>query len=132
MSNWRDFPRKLNKLTEFTINTSPFYPEKVLEEEAHAEARAKVASAVEASILAEGENIEEAIENAIINHPPHYTEGRQFEPIDVIEDWALNYHVGNALKYISRAGRKDSYEKDLKKAIWYLQREVDKVGGRLG
>ena len=41
-----------------------------------------------------------------INNPSHYAEGRQFEPIDVIEDWKLNYRMGNVLKYVSRAGRK--------------------------
>lgn len=70
-------------------------------------------------------------EEALINHPPHYTDGRKYEPIDVIEDWRLNYHLGNAVKYISRAGRKDSYEQDIKKAIWYLQRELERAKGKL-
>jgi hypothetical protein len=54
-----------------------------------------------------------------INHPSHYAEGRQYEPIDVIEDWNLDFCLGNALKYISRAGRKDPAKtvEDLKKAI---------------
>tara|TARA_B100000035_G_scaffold314186_1_gene329755 strand:+ start:4397 stop:4912 length:516 start_codon:yes stop_codon:yes gene_type:complete len=60
-----------------------------------------------------------------INSPAHYAEGRQFEPIAVIEDWDLNYRLGNALKYISRAGRKVDGKEDLQKAIWYLQREID-------
>lgn len=59
-----------------------------------------------------------------INHPAHYAEGRRHEPIDVIEDWQLGYHLGCALKYISRAGRKGDAATDLKKAIWYLQREL--------
>lgn len=67
-----------------------------------------------------------------IHHPPHYTENRQYEPIAVIEDWALNYHLGNAVKYISRAGRKDDYETDLKKAIWYIEREIERAKGKLG
>ena len=61
-----------------------------------------------------------------INNPDHYTKGRKFEPISVIEDWELGYHLGNALKYISRAGRKESKEEDLKKAIWYIERELKK------
>lgn len=62
--------------------------------------------------------------NDVINHPAHYIEGRKYEPIAVIEDWNLSYHLGNALKYISRAGRKDksAFKQDLEKAIWYLQR----------
>lgn len=59
-----------------------------------------------------------------INHPPHYTAGRSIEPIDVIEDWNLGYHLGNALKYISRAGRKEEMTTDILKAIWYLKRYI--------
>jgi len=63
-----------------------------------------------------------------VNNPAHYTEGRSFEPIDVIEDWELGFHLGNALKYIARAGRKgDSHKEDLSKAIWYLNKELDRL-----
>lgn len=41
-----------------------------------------------------------------IDHPAHYCAGRKYEPIDVIEDWNLDFCLGNAVKYISRAGRK--------------------------
>lgn len=61
-----------------------------------------------------------------IKNPPHYTEGRNYEPIEVIEDWRLDYHLGNALKYISRAGRKGSFIEDLKKSIYYLERRITK------
>lgn len=59
----------------------------------------------------------------IVNSPSHYTTGK-IEVIDYIEDKQFNYHLGNAIKYISRAGKKGSYTTDLKKAIWYLDREV--------
>lgn len=59
-----------------------------------------------------------------VNHPSHYTKGRKFEPIEVIDDWELDYYTGNALKYISRAGRKDDLIVDLEKAVWYLQRRI--------
>lgn len=56
--------------------------------------------------------------------PSHYTE-LQPEPIDVIESWKLGFHLGNAVKYIARAGRKTSDAiTDLEKAVWYLQREI--------
>jgi hypothetical protein len=60
----------------------------------------------------------------------HYKDGRKYEPWDVIADWGLNYYTGNALKYISRAGRKtgNSYGQDLTKAITYLQKELDNIG----
>ena len=59
-------------------------------------------------------------------NPDHYKGDRKFEPIDVIEDWGLNYRLGNALKYISRNGRKpgEDAREGLKKAIWYLEREI--------
>ena len=60
-----------------------------------------------------------------VNSPAHYAEGRQYEPIAVIEDWELGYRLGNALKYISRAGRKQNTLEDLKKAAWYLSREIE-------
>ena len=57
--------------------------------------------------------------------PDHYAR-LDPEPIDVIEAWGLGYHMGNALKYIARAGRKDRtrYAEDLRKAAWYLTREA--------
>lgn len=59
-----------------------------------------------------------------VNNPAHYTQGRRFEPIQVIRDWGLNFALANALKYISRAGRKGSSVEDLKKAVWYLENEI--------
>jgi hypothetical protein len=62
-----------------------------------------------------------------IHRPAHYAEGRIYEPIAVIEDWDLNYRLGNTVKYISRAGRKQNALEDLKKARWYLDREIDRL-----
>lgn len=63
-----------------------------------------------------------------VNHPSHY-QGNNFEVIDIIEDFHLGFHLGNAIKYILRAGKKDqhqdNYDLDLKKAIWYLEREIE-------
>jgi hypothetical protein len=59
-----------------------------------------------------------------INHPGHYAAGRKYEPIDVIEDWELGFNLGNAVKYLSRAGRKENALEDLKKAAWYIDREI--------
>lgn len=63
--------------------------------------------------------------NDNVNHPGHYTDGR-IEVIDFIEDKKLNYHRGNALKYICRAGKKDPEKEveDLQKAAWYIDREI--------
>lgn len=63
-----------------------------------------------------------------INHPSHYTDGK-IEVIDFIEDKQLGYHLGNAIKYISRAGKKDPSKtvEDLKKAVWYINRKISKM-----
>lgn len=63
-----------------------------------------------------------------INHPPHYNFSR-FEPIDVIENWKLGYHLGNCVKYIARAEHKGRALEDLKKAKWYLEREIKRREG---
>ncbi len=60
-----------------------------------------------------------------VTKPAHYTEDREHETIDVIEDWNLDYHLGNVVKYISRAGRKGSLLEDLKKADFFLHRRLD-------
>jgi transposase len=61
-----------------------------------------------------------------VNSPPHYTNGG-IETIDYIEAKDLNYRLGNVVKYVSRAGKKIDSDplKDLLKAQWYLQREID-------
>lgn len=60
-----------------------------------------------------------------VSKPSHYTEGRKYEPKDVIRDWDLNFNLGNAVKYVARAGRKDDIIQDLKKARQYLDFEID-------
>ena len=61
-----------------------------------------------------------------VNHPDHYGgEANTYEAIKVIEAWDLNFHLGNVVKYISRAGKKSKNSiEDLKKAEWYLSRYV--------
>lgn len=63
-----------------------------------------------------------------ISAPSYYVDGRTYEPHLVIEDWHLNFNLGNALKYIARAGRKDESTmiEDLKKAQVYLGFEIDR------
>ena len=62
-----------------------------------------------------------------VNHPNHYGgEDNTDEAIKVIEAWDLDFHIGNTVKYISRAGKKgtDKELQDLKKALWYLERKI--------
>lgn len=67
------------------------------------------------------------IDNDAIKHPAYYTQG--IECMDYIESHALNYARGNVIKYVTRAGLKDKAKEaeDLKKAEWYLRREISRV-----
>lgn len=63
-----------------------------------------------------------------VNHPAHYNAGK-IEVIEAIEDWMLTYHLGNAVKYIARAGKKDPNKtiEDLQKAVWYINRRIENL-----
>lgn len=61
-----------------------------------------------------------------VDHPSHYNTGK-IEVIDAIEDWNLDFHLGNAVKYIARAGHKGSKREDLEKAVWYLTRAINRI-----
>ena len=64
-------------------------------------------------------------EKEMVDHPSHYNQG--IETIDYIESWSMNFNTGNVIKYVTRAGYKNDQLEDLKKAMWYLQREIDKI-----
>ena len=72
--------------------------------------------------------VESQFKNDTVNHPSHYTDGK-IEVIDFIEDKKLGYHLGNVVKYVSRAGKKcpDKEIEDLKKARWYLNRHIERL-----
>ena len=65
-----------------------------------------------------------------VDHPSHYG-GKEntYEAIKVIDAWGLGFHLGNVIKYISRAGKKNpkTLIQDLKKASWYLQKYIEKL-----
>lgn len=63
-----------------------------------------------------------------VNHPSHYNTGT-IEVIDYIDDKDFGYNLGNAIKYISRAGKKDETKtiEDLQKAIWSIEREIGRL-----
>lgn len=60
----------------------------------------------------------------VVNKPLHYNVG--LEPIEAIESWKLGYNLGNVIKYVARADHKGKRLEDLKKARWYLDREINK------
>lgn len=67
----------------------------------------------------------DCVSNAI-DHPSHYNRGK-IEVIDFIEDQGLSFHLGNVIKYVTRAGSKGDKLEDLKKARWYLDRYINEV-----
>ena len=75
------------------------------------------------------ENVSQG-ENDPVNHPSHYTDGK-IEVIDFILDKKLNFTRGNAVKYISRAGKKnpETEIEDLQKAAWYINKEIQRLQG---
>ena len=85
--------------------------------------------------LTSNENIERAnkylmeinktIPSDNVNNPRHYNTGT-IEVITVIEDWKLNFNLGNAIKYIGRCEHKENKKQDLEKAKWYIEREIRK------
>jgi len=64
-----------------------------------------------------------------VNHPDHYRFGKdnEYEAIKVIDAWGLGFSLGNTVKYISRAGKKDPTKEleDLKKAKFYLEHHIN-------
>ena len=67
-----------------------------------------------------------------VNHPSHYGgKDNPYESIKVIDAWNLDFCPGNVVKYISRAGKKcnNSSKQDLKKALWYLEHEIESMKG---
>jgi hypothetical protein len=64
-----------------------------------------------------------------IDHPSHYGGDTPYEAIKVIEAWDLDFPLGNAVKYISRAGKKDpdATIQDLEKAAWYINRKINNL-----
>ena len=70
----------------------------------------------------------------MVNHPSHYGGAENvYEAIKVIEAWDLDFHLGNTVKYISRAGKKDTDKElqDLKKAMFYLERKIKNLENSL-
>jgi hypothetical protein len=62
----------------------------------------------------------------LVNHPSHYNKGK-IEVIDAIEDWCLNFNLGNVIKYVARAEHKGNKLEDLKKAQFYINREIERL-----
>jgi hypothetical protein len=63
-----------------------------------------------------------------VDHPAHYGGADDpYEAIKVIEAWGMGFCLGNTIKYIARAGKKDARVQDLKKARWYLDREISNM-----
>jgi hypothetical protein len=81
----------------------------------------------EVTVTIDGDNPKKEL----VDHPNHYG-GRDnpYEAIKVIENWNLGFCLGNTIKYISRAGKKDDTIQELEKALWYLKREIKTLKGK--
>lgn len=88
----------------------------------HVEAEPEWKSAIRTLVAT---TTKEPVTHDPVNHPVHYTMGG-IETIDFIEAKELNYRLGNAVKYITRAAHKGNYAEDLKKAVWYIERELER------
>jgi len=78
----------------------------------------------------EGEWVRKSKPSEMVNHPEHYGgEDNAYEAIKIIEaqGWGKDFCLGNALKYILRAGKKGAMKQDLEKAVWYLNRAIEKL-----
>lgn len=63
-----------------------------------------------------------------VNHPEHYGAADDpYEAIKVIDAWQLGFSLGNAVKYLARAGKKGNAVEDLRKAVWYIQHEIGRL-----
>lgn len=63
-----------------------------------------------------------------VDHPTYYNQGG-IEVIDAIESWGLGFSLGNVIKYVARAEHKGKQIEDLKKAQWYLNRQIEFLEG---
>lgn len=68
--------------------------------------------------------------NNNVEHPSHYNQGK-YEVIDVINDWKLNFNLGNVVKYVARAEYKNNAIEDLEKAMFYLNYEIQHRKGEV-
>lgn len=66
-----------------------------------------------------------------VDHPAHYGGDTVYEAIKVIDAWGLGFSLGNAVKYVARAGKKPGAKalEDLRKARWYLNHEIERLEG---
>lgn len=76
-----------------------------------------------------GDDVEPPSKSVDLGRPDYYVDGRQIEPISVVDDWGLSFELGNVLKYVSRAGRKKSSTQtiDMKKAYVYAGFELKRI-----
>ena len=70
-------------------------------------------------------DVDRSDKKEMVNHPSHYNQG--IEAIDYIESHKMNFNIGNVIKYVTRAKHKGTELEDLKKSLWYLQREIDRL-----
>ena len=117
------------KTIAFASSDIPFYKDSVTDMTPNRMAQlAYEAGVAKAKLRMEGDRQIEMFEPKpdAVNHPAHYKVGG-IETIDFIEAKKLGYNLGNVVKYITRADHKDNKLEDLRKAQWYLTREINSL-----
>lgn len=119
-----------NKISKSTITIRKYESGDILPSLKSVYEIAKVLEISDSDIIGEVEvytgcDIDRQDKKEMVNHPSHYNQG--IEAIDYIESHKLSFCLGNVVKYITRAKHKGTELQDLKKASWYLQREIDRL-----
>lgn len=86
---------------------------------------------LEATLSNDIDKVYKELPKEMVNHPDHYGGANNpYEVIKIIEALGVSFHIGNVLKYILRAGKKNSELEDLKKARWYLDRYIELISNK--
>jgi ElaB/YqjD/DUF883 family membrane-anchored ribosome-binding protein len=120
--------KKVKEINEDLMEESSHYTkeekQKYKEYQEYIEKKKKVINEVTEKF---SKTFQDLAEKRRVDHPNHYGGDKPFEVIKVLEAWNLDFHLGNVVKYVYRAGIKDveTEIEDLEKAKWYLQRKID-------
>lgn len=122
--------KKVKEINEVLMEESSHYTkeekQKYKEYQEYIEKKKKVIDDVTEKF---SKTFQDLAEKRNVDHPKHYGGDTTYEVIKVLEAWELDFHLGNVVKYVARAGKKnkDTELQDLKKAKWYLERKIEKL-----
>lgn len=125
---WNVEPSQLTRMDEYKVDQLVRQPSATIKRNNTDALKVTIKESDTDASKQNDENKSPVIKSDSVNHPKYY-QGK-IEVIDFIEDKGLGFNLGNCVKYISRAGKKNPEKRieDLKKARWYLDREINKEG----